>query len=323
MESRSIVPIIVSAEEDWDDLRYAGEMMHRQFYALSTRLHHSPILAEVPTLPRIVKPNLGQSADPKEIKKWLLNGWNTENLLKLTSEILDRDENASALQWTFPQAYYSAYALVMAFFTAAGFTERSHTAVIKKFGELVLVGHYPQTISFAVTGTGKNLQYHNIARPEAETALSFDSRDPESINKHICQFLAATRRISLEEKRPDFKFKTKRGQPKNRLTETDWERVAGSVGATSLLSLLYRKRIKANYRDIDTFAFSGVDSAKIHLNCLKVVTALNFIHECMIAAAVGWETFDSWASEFLRDCDLERVERRLPFVERICSGGAS
>lgn len=217
-----------------------------------------------------------------KIKKWLLNGWNTENLLKLTSEILERDENASALQWTFPQAYYSVYALAMAFFTAAGFTERSHTSVIKKFGELALAGHYPETISFAVTGTSKSLVYHNISRPEAETALSFDPGDPESVDKHICQFLAATRRISLEEKKPDFRFKTKRGQPKKRLSEADWERVAGSIGATSLLSLLYRKRIKANYRHIDTFAFSGVDSAKIHLNCLKVGTALNFIHECMM-----------------------------------------
>jgi hypothetical protein len=78
-----------------------------------------------------------------EVRQWLFNGWNTENLLRLTSDLLKDRENASALHWSFPQAYYSAYSVAFAWFKVAGYTERTHAAVIKKFGSQAVAGHYP------------------------------------------------------------------------------------------------------------------------------------------------------------------------------------
>ena len=48
------------------------------------------------------------------------------------------------------------------------------------------------------------------------------------------------------------KIKTKHGKRKTSFSADDWQQVSRNLGATSLLSLLYRKRLKANYDAIET-----------------------------------------------------------------------
>lgn len=256
-------PLIVSAPEEWDDVRYAAEMAQRQFRALRIRLHPSRTLDGIRNARRILRPRRRSGVD-QEVRRWLFNGWNTENLIRLTSDLLKDDQNASALHWSFPQAYYSAFAITFAFFKAAGYTETSHASVIKKFGNQVLAGEYPDAMSFYATGTMEAMTVHGIDPTLGETSLSLNESDPASVDKHISQFLKGTRRQALDDRRAEMKFRTAAGKPKQRLSQSEWERVSDAVGPTSVLSLLYRKRIQANYRDIESIAFSGANAARIH-----------------------------------------------------------
>jgi hypothetical protein len=113
--------LIISAPEEWDELRYAAEMTARQFKAIAVRLHPTTILSELARVPRIATP-VRRTPNIAEVRQSLVSGWNTENLLRLTSELLKDESNASALQWSFPVAYYSAYAVTLAWFRVAGWS---------------------------------------------------------------------------------------------------------------------------------------------------------------------------------------------------------
>lgn len=309
--------LVVSAPEEWEDSRYAAEMTGRQFRALAARLHGIRLLRELEHVPKITS-QTRRAAPMDEVRQWLFNGWNTENLLRLTSDLLKDQANASALHWSFPQAYYAAYSLTFAWFKVAGNTERTHAAVIKKFGSDVAAGEYPPAMSFYAVGTKQNMSLEGVSPASGETTLEFDVHDPASVDKQIAQFLRGTRRRSLDEQRGSMQFRNVLGRPKKRLSEADWEAVAPRVGATSLLSLLYRKRIQANYRDIDSLAFSGADAAATHADLLRVTTALNFVHECFIAVTVGWESYQPILKAFLEKCPLKRLARRAPYVRDFC-----
>lgn len=82
-------------------------------------------------------------------------------------------------------------------------------------------------------------------------------------------------------------FKTKGGNSKQNLTDADWSKVSDSLGRTSVMSLLYRKRIKSNYGDIDTFLNPNISAAPLFRNLIHVVSCLNFTHELAIARAIG------------------------------------
>lgn len=308
------MPLFVSAPDDWHEPRYAAEMTARQFRALATRLHGRRVLDELRRLPRITAPTR-REAPLGEVRQWLFNGWNTENLLRLTSDLLKDRENASALHWSFPQAYYSAYSVTFAWFKVAGYTEGTHAAVIKKFGNQVMAGDYPPCMSFHAVGTKKGFSAVGLWPADDETSLELDVHDPASVDKQIAQFLRGTRRLSLDEHREKAKIKNLVGRPKKRLAAGDWEAVAERVGATSVLSLLYRKRIQANYRDIDSLAFSGADATATHADLLRVTTALNFVHEALIASAIGWAAYRELLDAFLGRCDLKRLAQRAPYIK--------
>ena len=224
-------------------------------------------------------------------------------------------ENASALHWSFPQAYYSAYSVTFAWFKVAGYTERTHAAVIKKFGSQVVAEDYPPCMSFYATGTKQGCSAIGLSPADDETSLELDVHDPASVDKQIAQFLRGTRRLSLDEQREKMNIKNLLGRPKKRLSAEDWEAIAERVGPTSLLSLLYRKRIQANYRDIDSLAFSGADATAIHADLLRVTTALNFVHEALIASAIGWAAYKVVLDAFLDRCDLKRLAQRAPYIQ--------
>lgn len=311
-----IAALIASATPEPD--QFAAEMTARQFRALRAHLHPSRISHEVAELRRVTAPTLSRSANRQEVRKWLFNGWNTEHILSVTAVIMDNDANPSALQWSFPQAYYSAYAVTFAFFKTAGFTESSHAGVIKKFGSLVAAGEYPSSLGFYADGHGATTGVHRLSPATDESPFALDVSKPASVEKHIAQFLNGTRQEHLEEKKAEMKFKTLVGTRKKRLNAAEWQKVAETLGMTSFLSLLYRKRIKANYRDIDTIAFAGIDAPALHENLIRCVAALNYVHEAFIAAAWGWDDYAELVDDFTSRCGLELLHRRAQHLKRTC-----
>ena len=280
---------------EWDDLRYAAEMEARQLHALELKLDKKKLCEEASQLERVTAPRLGKTASQKEIHRWLKNGWNTERLLRLTGEIFDQDALQVAIQWSFPMAYYSVFATTSAFFGAASYTEKTHASVIKRFGVLAVAGKYPKTLSFVATGARQALAFHAIQQPLiSDSTIRFDANDPETIGKHICQFLRATREQHLIERAKEMRFLTKQGKPKSRLSQEEWGRVSKKLGPTSLLSLLYRKRIKAHYRQIDTFSDTDVDADQVFRSLAHIVDCANFTHETLVAAAIGLPKYKRW-----------------------------
>jgi hypothetical protein len=115
----------------------------------------------------------------------------------------------------------------------------------------------------------------------------YDPAVPDAVEGQVAQFLCATRRIDLDEKKGDIKIQNKGGTRRKAFRPEDWAKVSAALGYTSIFSLLYRKRIKANYRDIDTFLHEELDAEALSLDLLNIVSTLNFVHEVFIAQAAG------------------------------------
>src|SRR6266436_2296821 len=127
-------------------------MTNRQFAALRVRLDKKQLAMEVKMLLRSAPRRMAKNCDTDQVRMWATNGWNTKQILRLSP-----DQLVNALQWAFPQAYYSAFALTLATFKATGVTETSHTAVLRHFGELVTKGIYPACLSFTATARVRSL----------------------------------------------------------------------------------------------------------------------------------------------------------------------
>ncbi len=121
------------------------------------------------------------------------------------------------------------------------------------------------------------------------------------MNTQICQFLKATREKDLRERKRSMTFKAKSGKRKKNLTEMEWTKVSDSLGRTSVLSLLYRKRIKSNYQEIDTFLNPNINATTLFRDLVHVVSCLNLTHELTIAHAIGMSTY-------------RRLQSRLPSI---------
>lgn len=274
-------------------------MTNIQFAALAKRLGPHAVTADLRQLLRNRRPVRGATCDEAVVNRWLINGWSTEQLLVTNSQYLSGDALRHSLHWAFPQAYYSVFAVTLAYFKAVGYTEVSHTAVIRKFGTEAEGRRYPQALACTANGTTLERTFLNLAPAPLETSITFHPDDGGTVDGQIAQFLGATRDLDLQEKKKDIRILTATGTRKKAFTTPDWGRVSHALGPTSLLSLLYRKRIKANYRDIDSFLHDEINAEALYSHLLRIVGATNFVHEVFLACSMSCET-------------LERVITNLP-----------
>lgn len=300
-----------SASIATDELWFKAEMTHCQFLALAHKLDSSDIENEIYNLDYWNRINKSKNNNLQDIEKCLINSWNTENVLDSNHVVIDNTGQSFALQWAFTQAYYSCFGNLLAHFKAIGHTEFSHTAVLRKFGNLMNENKLPNSISFYSKGSIRQITYHNIDKPSDAKILKLELSNQSTVDNHICQFLKATREIKLIEKAPDFKFKTKAGGPKTNLGTNEWQRVSESVGNTTIMDLLYRKRIKANYQDIETFTYEGFKGKDVLTNLTRIVNRLNFANECYIAKAIGIDEFSKIAESHLKKVDNGILKNRL------------
>jgi hypothetical protein len=308
-------PIIATASNEWTTKAdFAAEMTNRQFAALGVRLNHGQLSKELTTqiLPGPA-PKPAKNYREDEVRKWATNGWNTECILRLTPRLLPGEQLENALQWAFPQAYYSAFALILALYKTTGQTETTHTAVLYRFGEQVATAGYPPCLTFSATGVDP-ITFDGVAKVPGLSSLAFDPNDPKSVNHQIAQFLKGTREKDLQERKKKMSFKTRGGKRKKKLTTDERKKVSENLGRTSVLSLLYRKRIKSNYGDIDTFLNSNITAAPLFQNLIHVVNCLNFTHEVTIARAIGLTAYAQLQTqlkpvpEFLKSRTAELTE---------------
>lgn len=308
----------LTEQEENQELWYKAEMTNRQFASLSHKLFSADIENEIINLNFFVnKLEKAKNINLVEVEKWLKNSWNTEKVLFQNKSIIENTGQSFAMQWAFPQAYYSTFGSVLAHFKALGYTQESHSAVMKNFSNLVEQNKLPLSICFYCTGGKKELKYVNIVKPKDISSLDFDETNIKTIDNQICQFLKATREIKLDEKAPDFKFKNAKGQRRKNLSPTMWLEVSKSIGHTTIMDLLYRKRIKANYQDIDTFSSSHFKGLEVLANLCVIVSRLNLINETYIAKAIGIENYEAILGRHLKKVKNDSVAKRFQKTKSI------
>ena len=309
------MPLIIRQSID-DERDHAAITTNNEFAALAIKIQPDAGLRELRQLPYFLSLAPRPFADASTIRNHLINGWNTERILRITANSLTADALPSGLQWGFPMAYYSVYSIALAYFKVAGYTESSHTSVIRKFGSLVAQGKYPQSVSFFASGH-RPCVFSGVKRDSRFSTLSKPC-NAEEADKMIACFLSGTRKQDLEEKKKDLKLVTKSGKRKRAFRSDDWSQVAERLGRTSLLSLLYRKRIKANYRDIDTFLSPKIDGTGIFSSLQQIVNSLNLIHEAMIARMTGVDEFEKLQSD-LSSKDFPSIRKRFEKIRTALS----
>lgn len=309
---------ILLNEKEKKQLWFKAEMTNRQFASLANKLNNADIENEILNLD-FFKYNLKSSKNLniEEIEKWLKNSWNTENVLIQNKTIIENTGQSFSMQWAFPQAYYSTFGSLLALYKTTGQTQESHTAVLKHFSTLIEQNKFPQSISFYCSGGKNNFSYFNIEKSNELNTMDYDVTDTETIDNQICQFLKATREIKLDDRAQVLKFKNKKGQITKRLNKIMWKQVSDSVGHTTILDLLYRKRIKANYLDIDTFSAINFNGKEVLNNLSSIVNRLNMINEVYISKAIGIKNFENMLNRHIKNVNNKIVEDRFENIKII------
>jgi len=275
-----------------DPNAFPAKMMTRQFQALKEYISGKNIEDD---LRRAVQQNRFRRCatyNRNETEKWLTNGWNTEKILEMSNFLFDDPANTFAIQWAFPQAYYSCYCISLAFFKTAGFTEDRHSTVIKKIGCLIEEGKYPDFLSFYANGGMYQISQSGVSRSPGGSTVEYIPGDEDSMQNQISQFLNATRQKDLRTKKEDVKKYTVKRERKKCFNREDWELVSDKLGPTNILSLLYRKRIKFNYDSIASVFSGDLDASAIYNSLQFLVSKINLVHEAFICKILGNSEYD-------------------------------
>lgn len=305
----NIHPIINEEKELW----FSAEMNYRQFKSLSHKLENSDIENEILNNKYFIQ-KVSKSANLKlvEVNQWLKNAWNTESILIQNINIIENTGQSFCMQWAFPQAYYSVFGTTLAKFKAIGLTETSHTSVLRKYGSLMLERKLPESISISCNGIAKNLVFENIVVPnKIDGYMDLDLNDKTTIDNHICQFLKATRLLRLKEKAPSMGFKKSNGEKRKNLNDELWTKVSNSIGNTTIFDFLYRKRIKGNYQDIETYNSPYFKGKEVIESLITVIDRINLVNEVYTCKAIGKENYNLLVDKQLKLVQNEKLKNRL------------
>lgn len=314
----SLVNTFPQSEEE-KALWYRSEMNNRQFKALAYRLKNADIENEILNNRYFLKKiSLSAKYSEQEVAQWLNNSWNTETVLALNRNIIGDTNQSFCMQWAFPQAYYAVYGNILAMFKAIGITETSHTAVLKKYASMMTKSQLPESIGVCCSGTKNDFEFYNIDLPSiASTSMKLDLFNHDTINNHICRFLRATRELRLEDKKQDFKFRTKSGKYRTNFNKEHWQKVSDSLGPTTILDFLYRKRIKSNYQDIETYNCPYFNGKSVLKSLVKIIDRINLVNETYTAKVLGFKCFDKLASKHLLKVENSKLDLRIKTIEQI------
>lgn len=233
---------------------------------------------------------------------WLKNSWNTERILRMSKDYIG--DNPFALQWSFPQAYYAIFCLYQSLIVAQGNSGLSHKATLRDFAQKTEKIFFPKDFCFSLSGGPDVFDRHNLL-DNNYGVLSFNEYDLGSVDSQIYHFLCATRKECISDYKPDYLKSKKR----KRLQKGEQNLVADGVEKTTLLHLLYRKRIKANYKNVDTFLSEWIASEQICDDLAAIVWSVNSVLGFYLSRYIGvkrmkkeYESFDcnsemDWLSE--------------------------
>lgn len=242
------------------------------------------------------------------VEMCLKRAWNKEiDLWYKRDKFQNLSENPNHLiPQCYSVSYYSVFNSIMAMYKAVGFTEESHTSVLKRYGELAITNKLPHTVSLAVTGFEGNYTYFNVNQSETESCSTY-------------QALRTTRKKILYKKREDHRknFTSSKGKHKKRLSRDDWDILSKKAGATTVIDYLYRKRIKSDYRDVSGMCHSKVRGDAIYKSLVHITSSLNLVNETIICSIIGYQEYHSIAFSLYEGEIPEHLQKRLKIVKQI------
>ena len=292
---------------------YAAEMTYNQFHAITNYIDLFDLAKDLKSS-QLNYNKAGVKERFDNCNNMLFNAWGTEENLHRSSLMAKNEYSGSVLQWVFPMAYYSIFTMSSLFYYLNNYFPNrriSHKKFQQKFSELVKNGKYPQSFSYYADESKNNFVINGLKYTSAKDSIKYDPENQEDVQRQIGQFLKSTREICLMvyQEKIHNNFKTK--QIKIRLNKNDWEDISKIIGTTSLINLLYRKRIKGNYREIDTFLCETIKVKEIIESLIKIVAHLNTIHEYHILKLVGEDKFMQTIEGYFKDSENNFVKARM------------
>lgn len=301
-----------------DELYFQTQVTLHQFISIGEKIRKGDIVNEIYNnhfFKNKIKPH--HNPDIKLIGKYLRNSWNTENVLNLNKLILENSNNSFIVQWGIPQTYYSIFTSLLSFYKSVGYPQESHTGVLKRYGDLIQEGKFPESLSMYLKGTKKEKIYVNIEKPKGLRPFEFSVRKPETIDNKICQLLNSTREYKLSESGKEFKKRTQNKVKK--LNESQLLEVSKNIGNTTILDFLYRKRIKSNYQDTDTFTSELLDGRTIIEELCHMVENYNLITESYIYKRIGKKGFQNIVESQLKLKGEQIFSNRIDVITKLNS----
>lgn len=191
------------------------------------------------------------------------------------------DLAATANLWLPVQAYYTVHAMGIAVMAALGqsvpkehrgFRAAFSRTIVPKlpfpFAALCGGGPRPQDFTFSGldTSPGDVASQSNLANPRYSQGHHF-----------VGKSLSTTREKALEEVFDKARKKNvKPNRSRRNLKSEEGQRLAQNLQATSIVDLLYRMRVRANYDDPDMYlaAFADVEGAIAHYSALAHLSSV-------------------------------------------------
>lgn len=255
--------------------------------------------------------------DDKKLRKLLFNGWSTEFALRTASTNNDLDFKKFSLHWCFPQAYYSVFLTTTAYYLTKNITlGHNHTALLKEFAQQIKRGWYPTSMSFSCSGSYDDYTYTKICSYKSKNSLSYSKYDESTSDMQVAQFLKSTRDKLIENRKKEKQSQknavlNKNQKAKKSYNKQDWKEISNNQWDTTILDLLYRLRIKSNYEEINTFIEADYDVSNIIEQLKQVVYNMNFVNECFISKAIGFEKYKRIVDSFPSNTKDNQIQKRL------------
>lgn len=265
------------------------------------------------------------------IRRFLEIAWVSELQLCVPAAIGSPSVLRYTNAWAPIHAYYSAYMLLQAWFTANGMKSLAddHTATLRSISAQIRDrGLLPGPWSVLADGNplGGSCSYIHepcagacaakievlsvlIGLPSAYTESEFWAR--------FGTWLRTTREARLRAKEDE--WKRKRGR--KRIDPTVRLEYARTLHPTSLFDCLWRMRIRSNYRSVEPYLVRYIDEADaqfFHRALVSVTRATLFLMESYLARVIGARHFEALAESFLHDDEhgmtANTLGARLPIV---------
>lgn len=267
-----------------DPTKFKAMVTQNQFQALAAKISINEIASHLREN-ELDRKQLDQNT-LRKVEALLLNGWNTEHCINAILYKVTRPDLYNLIQWLFPQAYYTVSRVFCAYLYIEGQSPKDHTSLINTYSEFLISRKIPG-LDYYVQGSGKSITPSKLSQSKPVSNLQYLGTN-DDIDGHIASFLISTHKDKFNEKAKEARIREK----KLRLNKQLLEAIAQKSGKTTIINLLYRKRIKSNYRDIDTYLHSELDAELIFRCIITIVVGLNTLIEGYIKKRLGDKIFN-------------------------------